>query len=107
MPALMSLHMLTSSPLTSKSLHHVSELALILLIATIHALTPGDAGTGQDQTRPETPTLARTRMVTPRSTPERFVAPSPHTSPRSLLSPTCSPWTLQPPRQRHFAAEPL
>jgi hypothetical protein len=110
MPSSMSLHMHTPSPLPSKSPQHVSELALTLLITTVYPLDHFDVDIDQQpraQTRPEAPTRDRTRMVTPRSTPERFVAPSPHTSPRSLLSPTCSPWTLQPPRQRHFAAEPL
>ena len=55
MPATLSLHMLTPSPLPSKPLHHVSELAWTLLMLTLPALDQVDVDIGQAthaQTRP-------------------------------------------------------
>jgi hypothetical protein len=80
----MSLPMLFHSPLTSISPHHVSCPPLTLLKLTMHALTPGDAGTGQNATRPDTPCDASMRMVATQSAPERRLPPSLLTSSRPL-----------------------
>jgi hypothetical protein len=89
MPATLSLHMLTPSPLPSKPLHHVSCLPLTLLKLLLQAIDQDDVDTAQAtraQTRPDTPSSS------PGRAPGRLWTRQDAAMPRRLAPPLALPW---------------